>query len=136
MSYKTDHNFWNCSLSYTQIHMLSKDRFCLHSAYINLHISCQDPTLWLHRLAHSSCRISNYPESCQLPGHAHSGRGNDEILGLGKESKSLSISIKIQFYSKNFYFPSLWDLALTLKVPITTAADNIHNYFFIVFQRK
>ena len=26
--------------------------------------------------------------------------------------------------------------ALTLKAPITTAADDIHNYFFIVFQRK
>ena len=25
---------------------------------------------------------------------------------------------------------------LTLKAPITTAADAIHNYFFIVFQRK
>ena len=25
---------------------------------------------------------------------------------------------------------------LTLKVPITTAADDIHKYFFIVFQRK
>ena len=25
---------------------------------------------------------------------------------------------------------------LTLKVPITTAADNINKYFFIVFQRK
>ena len=28
------------------------------------------------------------------------------------------------------------DLILTLKAPITTAADNIHKYFFIVFQRK
>ena len=25
---------------------------------------------------------------------------------------------------------------LTLEVPITTAADDIHKYFFIVFQRK
>ena len=25
---------------------------------------------------------------------------------------------------------------LTLKAPITTAADNIHKYFFIVFQGK
>ena len=25
---------------------------------------------------------------------------------------------------------------LTLKAPIKTAADDIHNYFFIVFQRK
>ena len=25
---------------------------------------------------------------------------------------------------------------LTLKVPVTTAADDIHKYFFIVFQRK
>ena len=28
------------------------------------------------------------------------------------------------------------DLNLTLKVPITTAADYIHKYFFNVFQRK
>ena len=27
-------------------------------------------------------------------------------------------------------------ISLTLKVPITTAADDIHKYFFIVFQRK
>ena len=25
---------------------------------------------------------------------------------------------------------------LTLKAPVTTAADDIHNYFFIVFPRK
>ena len=25
---------------------------------------------------------------------------------------------------------------LTLKTPVTTAADDIHKYFFIVFQRK
>ena len=27
-------------------------------------------------------------------------------------------------------------LGLTLKAPITTAADDIHKYFFIVFQRQ
>ena len=27
-------------------------------------------------------------------------------------------------------------LILTLKAPITTAADGFHKYFFIVFQRK
>ena len=27
-------------------------------------------------------------------------------------------------------------IMLTLKAPVTTAADNIHKYFFIVFQRK
>ena len=26
--------------------------------------------------------------------------------------------------------------SITLKAPITTAADDIHKYFFIVFQRK
>ena len=26
--------------------------------------------------------------------------------------------------------------SLTLKKPVTTAADDIHKYFFIVFQRK
>ena len=32
----------------------------------------------------------------------------------------------------------IWSTAihLTLKGPITTAADNIHKYFFIVFQSK
>ena len=34
----------------------------------------------------------------------------------------------------------VWELAnmcgLTLKAPITTAAEDIHVYFFIVFQRK
>ena len=29
-----------------------------------------------------------------------------------------------------------WINNLTIKSPITTAADNIHKYFFIVFQRK
>ena len=32
--------------------------------------------------------------------------------------------------------PSTVKTVLTLKVPITTAADDIHKYFFIVFQRK
>ena len=27
-------------------------------------------------------------------------------------------------------------LTLTLKAPVTTVADDIHKYFFIVFQRK
>ena len=30
----------------------------------------------------------------------------------------------------------LFICVLTLKAPITTAADDIHKYFFIVFQRK
>ena len=28
------------------------------------------------------------------------------------------------------------EVSLALKAPITTATDDIHNYFFIVFQRK
>ena len=31
---------------------------------------------------------------------------------------------------------SLWFLLLTVKVSVTTAADDIHKYFFIVFRRK
>ena len=31
---------------------------------------------------------------------------------------------------------SEYNIALTLKAPITTAADDIHKYLFIVFQRK
>ena len=41
------------------------------------------------------------------------------------------------------YMTLYWDklivillTVLTLKVPIMTAADDIHKYFFIVFQRK
>ena len=33
-------------------------------------------------------------------------------------------------------FTGMACLYLTLKAPITTAADDIHKYFFIVFQRK
>ena len=33
-------------------------------------------------------------------------------------------------------FQSTANLSLTLKAPITTAADDIHKYFFIVLQRK
>ena len=35
-----------------------------------------------------------------------------------------------------FHATSYNFLSLTLKAPITTAADDIHKYFFIVFQRK
>ena len=45
------------------------------------------------------------------------------------------------FHSLNFYFCLVRLMVgggdrLTFKVPITTAADDIHKYFFIVFQRK
>ena len=32
-------------------------------------------------------------------------------------------------------YPFFWGL-LTLKAPVTTAADDIHKYFFIVFSEK
>ena len=32
--------------------------------------------------------------------------------------------------------PYLLTQGLTLKAPITTAADDIHKYIFIIFQRK
>ena len=35
----------------------------------------------------------------------------------------------------NFMLASLFNI-LTLKAPIMTAANNIHKYFFIVFQRQ
>ena len=38
-------------------------------------------------------------------------------------------------YSRRKEFPSQFN-SLTLRAPITTAADDIHKYFFIVFQRK
>ena len=43
-----------------------------------------------------------------------------------------------EFYYISFLFASLLDRSkhLTLKAPIMTAADDIHKYFFIVFQRK
>ena len=44
---------------------------------------------------------------------------NSEVLKLTRVAMIISLKIHI----------------LTLKVPITTAADNIHKYFFIVFLR-
>ena len=38
--------------------------------------------------------------------------------------------------SKFSFFSSPVPEVLTIKVPITTAADDIHKYLFIVFQRK
>ena len=55
---------------------------------------------------------------------------------LFKVQQKTFILPKIAFW-KNLYFQkSLLGGLLTLKVPIMTAADDIHKYFFIVFQRK
>ena len=35
-----------------------------------------------------------------------------------------------------YKYPGPVTMKLTFKAPITTAADDIHKYFFIVFQRK
>ena len=45
---------------------------------------------------------------------------------------------KINTYALLLLVASLpnWAQLLTLKGPITTAADDIYEYFFIVFQRK
>ena len=46
--------------------------------------------------------------------------------------------IKLEFMN-NIYGQSEHDfryLILTLKTPITTAADDFHKYFFVAFQRK
>ena len=37
---------------------------------------------------------------------------------------------------KHYEIKTFGESKLTLKAPITTAADGIHKYFFIVFQRK
>ena len=53
-----------------------------------------------------------------------------------------------KYHEKNIFYPFLISVlvhpyhlyesicSLTLKAPITIAADNIHKYFFTVFQRK
>ena len=54
------------------------------------------------------------------------------------------INLIIVAAGANFYVPSFKAVSLlflekkllTLKAPIMTAADNIHKYFFFVFQRK
>ena len=48
---------------------------------------------------------------------------------------------KLHYLVKNlrgaFLGPKVFaQMMLTLEAPITTAADDIHKYFFIVFQRK
>ena len=46
------------------------------------------------------------------------------------------ISIHFVVMCSNFLLPLLKLVTVTLKAPITTAAEGIHKYFFIVFQRK
>ena len=36
----------------------------------------------------------------------------------------------------NFFKPPAVEMILTLRAPITTAADDIHKFYFIAFQRK
>ena len=52
--------------------------------------------------------------------------------------KDNGIQADVMFKSFILYFLELTVcMALTIKAPITTAAaDDIHKYFFIVFQRK
>ena len=50
------------------------------------------------------------------------------------EIQSANLTFAAIFSPNNLQIP-LYS-ALTLKALITTAADDIHKYFFIVFQRK
>ena len=51
-------------------------------------------------------------------------------IGWGKDNV-------IVFVHTCILYPSEYSMMnFTHKAPITTAADNIHKYFFIVFQRK
>ena len=52
------------------------------------------------------------------------------------ESEVRGVSIHIIIGDINISSPRSVNKVLTLKAPITTAADDIHKYFFIVFQRK
>ena len=54
--------------------------------------------------------------------------------GLAPPSKKKSQNCCQQCRSDSYETPA--PSSLTLKEPITTAAYNIHKYFFIVFQRK
>ena len=47
--------------------------------------------------------------------------------------RRVDIALYLLLRFKQNYFPSE---ALTLKAPITTAADDIYKYYFIVFQIK
>ena len=51
-----------------------------------------------------------------------------DFLFAPLEDKGIT-KLGLLLYGRQFY-------PLTLKAPITTAAENIHEYFFIVFLRK
>ena len=52
--------------------------------------------------------------------------GNPQSKKKKNGKKQLNLHIALQFIFT----------ILILKAPITTAADDIHKYFFVVFQRK
>ena len=67
------------------------------------------------------------------------------FLGVNLKGKILTtesqysgdLDLKEKICSPSLQVASLPDeIWLTLKVPIMTAADDIHKYFFIIFQRK
>ena len=70
------------------------------------------------------------------------------MLGTRRCQLGYPIHGQVLFVSRNIFFHALnvnfklncysvfFGIYLTLKAPITTAADDIHKYFFIVFQRK
>ena len=58
---------------------------------------------------------------------------NDDIVLAFLKTSAFESYYKMQEYQ---FIIHVCSIALTLKAPIMTAADGIHIYFFIVFQRK
>ena len=76
----------------------------------------------------------------QLSWKIYSLRLGIESITLISQSQSHWWAIRTCFFciiAKQAVFVCVWVVCiLTLKAPITTAADDIHKYFFIVFQIK
>ena len=62
-----------------------------------------------------------------------SGRGEKELISFVDDKKWKDVEPVSKWTAPNT-IQSVHNL--TLKAPITTVADDIHKYFFIVFQRK
>ena len=71
------------------------------------------------------------PALCTVQLAVRVGICTRSLLPVGHSTKFGKKST--DFRQDLFFF---WVSVLTLKVPVTTAADDIHEYFFFVFQRK
>ena len=74
------------------------------------------------------------PDDDLKPALKSHGRADEDMT---EKSSMVTNSICMQQSFKRFYESLVsHSLYLTLKAPITTAADDIHKYFFIVFSEK